>query len=38
AYLGKFYLPATSVEVMYDGTINARESGRWIEVVPEGVL
>ncbi|MDG2247265.1 MAG: MG2 domain-containing protein [Flavobacteriales bacterium] len=38
AYLGRFFLPATSVEVMYDGTVNARETGRWIEVVPEGVL
>lgn len=33
AYLGRFYLPGTSVEAMYDATKNARVKGRWVEVV-----
>jgi uncharacterized protein YfaS (alpha-2-macroglobulin family) len=33
AYVGKFYLPATKVEAMYDGTISANNTGRWVEVV-----
>jgi uncharacterized protein YfaS (alpha-2-macroglobulin family) len=33
AYIGKFYLPATKVEAMYDGTISANNTGRWVEVV-----
>jgi uncharacterized protein YfaS (alpha-2-macroglobulin family) len=33
AYVGKFYLPAAKVEAMYDGTINANNTGQWIEVV-----
>lgn len=32
AYQGKFYLPATSCEAMYDQGINARVAGRWVEV------
>jgi uncharacterized protein YfaS (alpha-2-macroglobulin family) len=36
SYLGKFYLPATSIEAMYDNTINARTEGQWVEVVPAG--
>ncbi|MDR1582478.1 MAG: hypothetical protein LBS55_04335 [Prevotellaceae bacterium] len=32
-YAGKFYLPATKVEAMYDGTINANTAGQWIEVI-----
>ena len=31
-YLGRFYLPATSCEAMYDNTISARVPGRWVEV------
>ena len=38
AYLGKFFLPAASVELMYDGTKNARTQGRWVSVVRPGVL
>lgn len=38
AYLGRFFMPATSVELMYDGTRNARTKGRWVEVVQQGVL
>ncbi len=33
AYLGRYYLPATSVEAMYDNTIHAFTPGKWIEVV-----
>lgn len=36
SYLGKFYLPTTSVEAMYDNTINARIAGEWVEVVNPG--
>lgn len=36
SYLGKFYLPATSIEAMYDHTINARTEGQWVEVVAAG--
>lgn len=32
AYLGRFYLPAISVEAMYDASIQARTRGQWIEV------
>lgn len=34
AYLGRFYLPAVTVEAMYDATINASVHGDWVEVVP----
>ena len=33
-YLGRFYLPATSCEAMYDNTISARVPGRWVEILP----
>jgi uncharacterized protein YfaS (alpha-2-macroglobulin family) len=33
AYLGKFYLPATVTEAMYDRTISAGIGGKWVEVV-----
>lgn len=36
AYIGRFYLPATAVELMYDGNVNARTQGQWIEVVQTG--
>ncbi|MFW5707173.1 MAG: alpha-2-macroglobulin family protein, partial [Bacteroidota bacterium] len=32
AYEGRFYLPGTSCEAMYDNTINARTKGDWVEV------
>ncbi|WP_291912804.1 MG2 domain-containing protein [Chitinophaga sp. CB10] len=32
AYLGRFYLPATSCEAMYDNTISAFTPGKWVEV------
>lgn len=34
AYIGRFYMPGTTCEAMYDNTISARVPGRWIEVVP----
>ncbi|HXC04787.1 MAG TPA: alpha-2-macroglobulin family protein, partial [Bacteroidia bacterium] len=34
-YLGRFYLPTTSSEAMYDNSIHARIPGRWVEVVKE---
>jgi alpha-2-macroglobulin len=33
AYLGRFYLPAVSVQAMYDDQIHAHQAGKWIEVV-----
>jgi alpha-2-macroglobulin len=33
AYAGKYYLPATSCEAMYDISISALEKGQWVEVV-----
>ncbi|NPD86765.1 hypothetical protein HNS38_18525 [Lentimicrobium sp. L6] len=32
AYQGKYYLPTTYCEAMYDHDINARVSGEWVEV------
>jgi uncharacterized protein YfaS (alpha-2-macroglobulin family) len=34
SYLGRFYLPSVACEAMYDGRINARTAGMWVEVVP----
>lgn len=36
AYLGKFYLPMTTCEAMYDSSISAAQSGAWVEVVDGG--
>jgi hypothetical protein len=33
AYRGRFYLPSTSVEAMYDAKQFARSKGQWVEVV-----
>ena len=33
AYLGKYYLPATKCEAMYNHTISAVQKGQWVEVV-----
>ncbi len=33
SYPGKWYLPPTAVEAMYDGTIYANNKGQWVEVV-----
>ncbi|GAB4419379.1 MAG: MG2 domain-containing protein [Bacteroidia bacterium] len=35
AYLGRYYLPAHSVEAMYDHTINARRAGGWVEIIED---
>lgn len=32
SYAGKFYLPAVGCEAMYDASISARKSGKWIEI------
>jgi alpha-2-macroglobulin len=32
-YAGKFYLPGTYCEAMYDHTISAKDKGMWVEVV-----
>ena len=32
AYEGKYYMPGVSCEAMYDNSINARRSGKWVEV------
>jgi alpha-2-macroglobulin len=36
AYLGRFYLPGTGIEAMYDAKLHARARGRWVEVMPAG--
>ncbi|MFD2144034.1 alpha-2-macroglobulin family protein [Mucilaginibacter antarcticus] len=33
AYAGKYYLPGTYCEAMYDASINYFEKGQWVEVV-----
>ena len=33
SYPGKYYLPATMCQAMYDNTITASTAGKWIEVV-----
>ncbi len=33
AYQGRYYMPTVYCEAMYDNTINARQPGKWIEVV-----
>src|SRR5690606_1795920 len=33
SYIGKFYLPASYSEAMYDHQICAQSAGKWIEVV-----
>jgi len=32
-YSGRYYLPGVNVEAMYDNTINARNAGKWVEVL-----
>ncbi|MBN2683443.1 MAG: hypothetical protein JXR58_13110 [Bacteroidales bacterium] len=36
SYQGKFYLPTTYCEAMYDNTINSRKHGRWVSVFKTG--
>jgi len=33
SYTGSFYLPSINCEAMYDATINARQKGKWVEIV-----
>ena len=33
AYQGRYYLPTTYCEAMYDNEINARQPGMWVSVV-----
>ncbi len=35
SYLGKYYLPALSVEAMYDKSIQARKRGKWVTIAKE---
>ena len=35
-YLGKYYLPAVSVEAMYNASQHARVKGQWVEVTKPG--
>lgn len=35
-YEGRYYLPMINVEAMYDNSIYANTSGKWIQVVSEG--
>jgi len=32
SYKGRYYLPAINAEAMYDGTIQARQKGSWIDI------
>lgn len=34
SYIGRYYLPTVYCEAMYNGKINARKGGMWVEVVP----
>jgi len=36
SYTGRYYLPGAHCEAMYDHTINARSTGKWVEVVKAG--
>jgi len=38
SYLGQFYVPAVSVEAMYDGNLQARERGKWVHIVKPDAL
>lgn len=35
-YMGRFYLPSTYSEAMYNRLINAKSGGRWVEVLKPG--
>lgn len=36
SYTGRFYMPPTVCEAMYDHTVNARSPGKWVSVVKPG--
>ena len=33
SFLGRYYLPIANCEAMYDNSVNAKDGGRWVEVV-----
>ena len=33
SYLGRYYLPAISASAMYDGKMQARQAGQWINII-----
>jgi uncharacterized protein YfaS (alpha-2-macroglobulin family) len=33
SYLGRFFLPGTFAEAMYDNSITAGVNGKWVEVI-----
>ena len=33
AYAGRYFLPATNVEGMYDNRLRATAPGKWVEVI-----
>jgi uncharacterized protein YfaS (alpha-2-macroglobulin family) len=35
AYQGRFYLPAVSAHAMYDKSVYARNTGQWVNVLPD---
>jgi uncharacterized protein YfaS (alpha-2-macroglobulin family) len=35
SYLGRYFLPGTFAEAMYDNTISAGVNGKWVEVVSQ---
>jgi len=37
SYQGRYYLPAINAEAMYDGKMQAREVGKWLNIVKETV-
>ena len=34
SYLGRYFLPGTYTEAMYDNTVSAGVNGKWVEVIP----
>lgn len=38
SYVGHFYMPSVVSDAMYDNTIYARVSGKWVDVVEPGIL
>ena len=35
SYIGKFWLPTQACEAMYDNSVSARQSGKWVEVIAD---
>ncbi|WP_430816946.1 alpha-2-macroglobulin family protein [Carboxylicivirga sp. RSCT41] len=36
SYIGRYYMPATSCEAMYNSSVSARQPGQWVNVVKTG--